>query len=339
MPFAFSLDHHAELRTRDEKPLTSRALVHSDSTPLLGGHLCLALRTSHRVHAARLVLWDSARRADISLRVPRLLRAVDHPYFDNDGLPLAFAHRGGGAPNGHKAAGLENSLAAFQAAVDLGYRYVETDVQATRDGVLVAFHDATLARVTGTVGRIRDLEYDDLRQALIAGREPIPTLDLVLATWPQLRVNIDAKTATAVAPLAATIARHRAWDRVCVASFSPRHLREMRRLLGPRVATAYSAVGVAALRLLPAHRLRAQALGRFAQAAQVPVRHGHLRIVTPTFIDSAHRLGKQVHVWTVDSADEIVRLLDMGVDAIMTDRIDVLRTTYQSRGIWREEGA
>ncbi len=266
----------------------------------------------------------------------RLLRAADHPFFDNDGLPIALAHRGGGLLTGHEVVGVENSMVAFQAAVDLGYRYVETDVHATRDGVLVAFHDPTLERLTGSAGPIRDLTYDDLRHTLIAGREPIPTLDELLTTWPDLRLNIDAKAAGAIAPLAATIARHRAWERVCVASFSPRHLRVLRRLLGPQVATAYSAVGVVALRLLPASRLRALALGGFAQAAQVPVRHGRLDIVTPAFIDRAHQLGKHVHVWTIDDPQEIIRLLDLGADAIITDRIDVLRDVYQARGIWWE---
>ncbi len=276
----------------------------------------------------------------------RLLRAVDYPYFDNAGLPIAFAHRGGGPLTGNEAVGteavslemvgLENSMVAFQAAVDLGYRYVETDVHATRDGVVVAFHDSTLDRMTGSPGVIRNLTYDDLRHTRIGGREPIPTLDELLTSWPHLRLNIDAKAATAVAPLAAAIVRHRAWDRVCVASFSPRHLRALRRLLGPRVATAYSSIGVAGLRLLPAHRLRTLALGSFAQAAQVPVRHRLLDIVTPAFIDRAHQLGKQVHVWTIDDPAEITRLLDMGVDAIISDRIDLLREVFSARGIWQE---
>lgn len=276
----------------------------------------------------------------------RLLRAADFPYFDNAGLPIAFAHRGGasltpGEPAdpdvaGPETVGLENSMVAFQAAVDLGYRYIETDAHATRDGVVVAFHDPTLDRMTGSPGLIRNLTYDDLRHARIGGREPIPTLDELLTTWPHLRLNIDAKAASAVAPLAATIARHRAWDRVCVASFSPRHLRAMRRLLGPRVATAYSSIGVAALRLLPASRLRTLALGGFAQAAQVPVRHRLIDIVTPAFIERAHQLGKQVHVWTIDDPVEIARLLGLGVDAVISDRIDVLRAVFEARGIWRE---
>ena len=91
-------------------------------------------------------------------------------------------------------------MAAFAAAVDLGYRYVETDVHATRDGVPVAFHDATLDRVTDGSGAIADLSWDQVRRARIAGVEPVPSLADLLGTWPDLRVNIDLKAASAIGP-------------------------------------------------------------------------------------------------------------------------------------------
>src|SRR3954454_6850426 len=131
------------------------------------------------------------------------------PFLDHDG-PIPFAHRGGAG------GGLENSLAAFQQAVGLGYRYVETDVHATADGVLITFHDPTLERVPGLAGRLRTMSSADLGAARIAGREPIPTLLEVLGTWPQLRVNIDVKHADAVGPLVDVIRRTGALDRVCV---------------------------------------------------------------------------------------------------------------------------
>ncbi len=263
----------------------------------------------------------------------QVTRAADFPYFDNAGLPLAFAHRGGSLQGDD--VGLENSLFAFQAAVDLGYTHVETDVHATKDGVLVAFHDPTLTRMTDTDGIIEELTYAELSRARIGGREPIPRLEELLTSWPRLRLNIDAKSPRAVHLLARAIAEHQAWDRVCVASFSPRALRLLRRLLGPRVATAYSPVGVAALLVLPTRLLRARALGSVGQAAQVPVRRGRLEIVTPRFLDRAHVLGKQVHVWTINAPEEMSRLLDLGVDGIITDRIVALRDVYQARGIWR----
>ncbi|MBA2559513.1 MAG: hypothetical protein H0V07_06420, partial [Propionibacteriales bacterium] len=191
--------------------------------------------------------------------VVRQSRACDYPFFDNGGDPIGFAHRGGALTG--DASGLENSMVAFQAAVDLGYRYVETDVHATKDGVLVAFHDPTLERTTDADGLISDLTYGELASVKIGGRESIPRLSDLFSTWPDLRINIDAKSATSVAPLARAIAQHRAWDRVCVASFSARHLRLLRRLLGPRVATSHSVVGVAALRALPTAALRRLAVG------------------------------------------------------------------------------
>jgi glycerophosphoryl diester phosphodiesterase len=266
--------------------------------------------------------------------VVRSSRAADYPYFDNGGRPIGFAHRGGSLTG--TGPQLENTMAAFQVAVDLGYRYVETDVHATRDGVLVAFHDPTLERTTDAEGLISDLTYADLASVRIGGREAIPRLSDLFEAWPDLRVNIDAKSAASVSLLATAIQRHGAWDRVCVASFSPVHLRALRRLLGPRVATSYSALGAAALRLLPTHLLRRLAVGSVGQAAQVPVRRGPFDVVTPSFVDHAHALGKQVHVWTVNEAAEMNRLLDLGVDALVTDRIGTLRDVYRERGVWTD---
>jgi glycerophosphoryl diester phosphodiesterase len=267
--------------------------------------------------------------------VTRQSRASDFPYFDNGGKPIAFAHRGGRLIG--DSSGRENSMAAFQAAVDLGYRYVETDVHATRDGVLVAFHDPTLERTTDAEGIISDLAYAELAHVKIGGTEPIPRLSDLLTTWPDLRVNIDAKSAASVTLLARAVKEHRAWDRVCVASFSPWHLSRLRRLLGPRVATSCSAVGAASIRLLPTSTLRRLTVGRVGQAAQVPVRRGPLEVVTPSFLDRAHALGKQVHVWTINAPAEMNRLLDLGVDALVSDSIDVLRDVYRSRGIWTSD--
>jgi glycerophosphoryl diester phosphodiesterase len=256
----------------------------------------------------------------------------DYPFFDNGGLPIAFAHRGGALTGDN--VGLENSMVAFQAAVSLGYRYLETDVHATGDGVLLAFHDHTLDRVTDRRGTIAELPYAEVRKARIGGREPIPLLADLLAAWPTVRVNVDCKSASAVAPLVRVIGEQRAAARVCVASFSPRRLHALRRRLGPGVATALGSVGVVALRFLPTDALRRLILRGGAQAAQVPVRHRGIAVATPSLIARAHALGKQVHVWTVDAPAEMERLLDLGVDAIITDRTDLLRDVYRARGLW-----
>jgi glycerophosphoryl diester phosphodiesterase len=162
---------------------------------------------------------------------------LDHPG------PLAFAHRGGAA---HAP---ENSWRAFEHAVGLGYRYLETDVQATADGVLIAFHDRTLARVTGRPGRVCRLAHGVVSGCLIEGTEPIPLLEDLLGAWPDVRFNIDVKGAGAIAPLASVLRRTRAWDRVCVVSFSASRLRATRRALDRPVCMAASPLGAAMVRL------------------------------------------------------------------------------------------
>ncbi|HEX7269817.1 MAG TPA: glycerophosphodiester phosphodiesterase family protein, partial [Streptosporangiaceae bacterium] len=153
---------------------------------------------------------------------------LDHPG------PLAFAHRGGAA---HAP---ENSWRAFEHAVGLGYEYLETDAQATADGMLIAFHDRTLGRITGQPGRVSRLTLKDIARVRVGGTEPIPVLEDLLAAWPDVRFNIDVKDAPAVAPLARVLRRTNAWDRVCVVSFSASRLRAARRALGRPVCMAAS---------------------------------------------------------------------------------------------------
>jgi glycerophosphoryl diester phosphodiesterase len=255
-----------------------------------------------------------------------------YPFLDHPG-PIPFAHRGGALypPN----VAIENSMAAFANAIELGYRYLETDVHATADGVLVAFHDPTLDRVTDRSGRIADLPYAEVARARIAGREPIPTLAEILGTWPDVRVNIDVKHENAIRPLAETVAKTNAHDRICVSSFSGHRVKEVHRLLGPRVATGVTPFGVALL-TVPLPQLLRRLVLSDAPCVQVPVSYHGLRIVTPDFIARAHALGKHVHVWTIDEPTQMNDLLDMGVDGIITDRIDHLRDVLTARGQWVE---
>ncbi len=248
-------------------------------------------------------------------------------FLDHDG-PIAFAHRGGA---GH---GTENTLAAFAHAVGLGYRYLETDVNATSDGVLLAFHDRTLDRVTGHRGRVADLPYAAVRGTTVGGGGTIPTLEELLGSWPDVRVNVDVKHASAVGPLVEVVRRTKALDRVCVAAFSEARVAAVRRALGPRLCTALSPRGVARLRAAATHRRLERLTPGGVPCAQVPDRVGPLRVVTPGLVDLSHRRGLHVHVWTVDDAAEMRRLLDLGVDGIMTDQLDTLRDVLITRGQW-----
>jgi glycerophosphoryl diester phosphodiesterase len=244
-----------------------------------------------------------------------------------DAPPLGFAHRGGAAD------GDENTAAAFERAVKLGFRYVETDVHATSDGVPVVFHDHTLERVTGHTGRIDALRWADLATVRVGGAAAVPRLDDVLGAWPEIRFNIDVKADAGAGPTVASIRRAGAVDRVLVASFSDARLARIRTLAGPALATALGPLAIARLRLASVAPFPVR-LPASAVAAQVPVRLGALPIVDRRFVDRAHRAGRQVHVWTIDDPAEMNRLLDLGVDGIMTDRTDVLRDVFTARGAW-----
>ncbi|MBD0837747.1 glycerophosphodiester phosphodiesterase [Streptomyces sp. TRM68416] len=250
---------------------------------------------------------------------------IRHPYLDHPG-PIAFAHRGGAAD------GLENTLPQFRRAVELGYRYLETDVHVTRDGRLVAFHDATLDRVTDGAGRIADLPWADVRHARVGGREPVPLFEELLEAFPDTRWNVDVKAEPALLPFLDLVERKGAWDRICLGSFSEARVVRAQRLAGPRLATSYGIRGVLNLRLrswgLPA------AVRRSAVAAQVPETQSGIEVVDHRFVRAAHARGLQVHVWTVNEPARMHRLLDLGVDGIMTDHIDTLRKVMEDRGVW-----
>ena len=271
------------------------------------------------------------------MTAPRTGSAYLDALLDQPGSVLAFAHRGGAYHP--EIEGLENTLQAFRHAVDLGYHYLETDVHVTRDGVLLAFHDTVLDRVTDATGAIATSTYAEVQRARINGSDPVPTLAELFDAFPEARFNIDVKAPGAVPALARFLDERQAWDRVCVGSFSGRRLRAFRRLTGGRVVTSASPGEVAAYRLLPspAARLLTRLTGS-PRVLQVPHRAGRLTIVTPGLVRRAHRAGLHVHVWTVDDPDEMNALLDRGVDGLMTDRTDILRAVLSESGRWRTRG-
>ncbi|MGH3358154.1 MAG: glycerophosphodiester phosphodiesterase [Nocardioidaceae bacterium] len=245
--------------------------------------------------------------------------------------PLPIAHRGGAKLPGN--VGLENSLHAFRNAVSMGYTYLETDVHASRDDVVFAFHDEHLDRVTDRAGAIRDLPAADVRAARIDGREPVPELATLLQALPDARFNIDVKSDAAVEPTIAVVRSHDAVERVCLASFSGRRLRRV-RALEPRIATSLGPAEVAMLRLAPVGWLRTTGRRRGGVCVQVPRTSHGVTVVTPGFVRRAHDCGLQVHVWTIDDGPAMSELLDLSVDGIVTDRPDVLRDVLRARGEW-----
>ena len=252
-----------------------------------------------------------------------MARPAKYPFLEHSGV-LAFAHRGGAleAP--------ENTMKAFGYAVDLGYRYLETDAYATRDGVVVSFHDDKLDRVSDATGKIEELTWSALASARIGG-EPIPLMEDLLTRWPDVRINIDPKHDAVVAPLIALIKRVGAEDRVCVGSFSDKRIRQVYDAFDGRVCTSLGPQGVLKLKAasagVPTTRWR-------EGCAQVPVKTGNVTVVTRRFVETAERRGLQVHVWTIDEEAEMKRLLDLGVHGLMTDRPALLKRVLEERGLW-----
>jgi glycerophosphoryl diester phosphodiesterase len=253
--------------------------------------------------------------------------------------PIAVAHRGGAgeAP--------ENTLAAFEIAVALGYRYLETDAHVTRDGVLVAFHDDRLDRVTDRTGAIAELDIVQV-EAADAGYTfspdhgssfpfrgsgiRVPRLEEILVRWPEVRINIDPKSDACVGPLVALLDRLGAWERACIGSFSDRRLRRIRALGSGQACTSMGPRSVALARLAAASGVMPR-LG--ADCVQVPIRRGHFPIVTERFVEAAHRAGLPVHVWTINDQPTMDDLLDLGVDGIMSDHLRALRDVFARRGL------
>jgi glycerophosphoryl diester phosphodiesterase len=228
-------------------------------------------------------------------------RFLDHPG------PIPFAHRGNTAGN------VENTIASFEAVAGLGYRYVETDVRTTRDGVLVVFHDKTLKRITGderAVGAVRFAELTD-----------VPALTEVLETFPDLRFNVDMKDRPSVEALAGVLKATNCLDRLCVASFSEARLRRIRRLAGPDLCTSIGVAGMTGFVF--------GAPPRGAAAVQAPV-----ALLRPALVERAHRRGLQFHVWTLNDRDSILRAVRAGADGIMTDEPVLLKAVLQEQGRW-----
>ncbi len=249
--------------------------------------------------------------------------------------PLRLAHRGS------RVLWPENTMPAFQGAVDLGYRYLETDVRASADGVLYAFHDRTLERVTNGLGPIaewRSDELDRLDAAFFfdpAGGHPrrgegirIPRLEEVLASFPDARVNVDVKAPETVPLLARLVLDHGLEERILVGSFFDARIRAFRRLTAGRVATSAGPVEVAACWL--ASRL-GRVLATPADALQLPERARGREVIDARLVRAAHDAGKQVHVWTVDDPGRMMYFLDLGVDGIVTDRPDLLAEVVAGR--------
>lgn len=261
-----------------------------------------------------------------------------HPYLDGP-RPRAYAHRGWHVGD---LDGCENTLTAFRRAVQEGFGYLELDVHASADGVAMVHHDTRLDRTTDATGPLAARTADDLAAVRVHGREPIPRLAEVLAALPHTRITIELKAAAALEPVLAVLAEANAWHRVCIAGFAQAWLDAARTAGGDRLCTSMAQRDVLALRavawrdVLPGPLARLPApLSLRGDVAQVPVRFGPLTVVDTAVLAAAHATGREVHVWTIDEPAEMTRLLDLGVDGLLSDRPDLLLQVLDRR---RDQG-
>ena len=249
------------------------------------------------------------------------------------GVPRVLAHRGWTG-----SGAVENTLEAFRAAWELGVTHLETDVHVTSDGACVLWHDADLRRLTGRPGRVRDATLADLRAIDLGSGARVATLAELLAALPEARLNIDVKGRDAPAAAARAIRAADSVDRVLVTSFSGSRRRRALALL-PGAATSADAgrlvlaVLGARLGLAPVVRLAL----RGVDAVQMPRRVLGIRTVSPAMVSRLARAVREVHVWTVDDPDEMVRLVRAGVHGVVTDRPDLALSALGTRD-WDSPG-
>ena len=260
-----------------------------------------------------------------------------HPYFDGP-YPRAYAHRGWHIDD---LDGCENTLAAFHRAATEGFAYLELDVHASADGVAVVHHDATLDRTTDGSGPIRAHTAAALAGVRVRGREPVPLLEQVLTELPDTRITVELKSGAVVEPVLEVLERTGSWHRVCVGSYHDGWLRRARQAAGPRLCTSMAQGAAVGLRVrawldrLPGALRRIPAPPSPGDLAQLPRHIGPLTVVDAALLRAAHESGREVHVWTVDTANQMTALLDLGVDGLLSDRPDVLREVLHARGVWQ----
>ncbi len=239
---------------------------------------------------------------------------------------LPFAHRGASrlAP--------ENTFAAFQIANDLGFNIIETDVRSSSDGVLYCFHDRSVKRMTGSRGNIETLSSRYLDKLKISGEHCIPRLENLYEAFPNAYFNIDAKSCNCVAPLIDTIKRTKTSKRTCFGSFKQARLNRITsNLIHENPARSLGTLGVVKLYLnyFTCHpgTLR-------ADCAQLPLSHFGINLINEKTLAHFQSQGLKIHVWTINEKSEFQRLIDLGVDGIMTDDCELLKSVLERNNLW-----
>ena len=249
------------------------------------------------------------------------------PSYLSPALPRIFAHRGF-ASEGVS----ENTIPAFEAALKLGATHLESDIQVTKDGVPVLFHDVDLLRVAGIPRKVSELNSGEIAEIRLVQGGEIPTLRAALTAFPKARFNLDLKVSEAVGTAVSVIRDIGAQDRVLLTSFSDRRRAAAVKLLNLPVVSSAGSIRVLGLWL--AAKLHIGYLVRWlakpVQALQIPTGIGPIRFDSPGFIRQIVAAGLEIHFWTINDAEEMLRLISLGAQGIVTDRTDLAVKTLRT---------
>ena len=247
-----------------------------------------------------------------------------HPFFQDYSF-YGFVHRGGDEVE------TENTIEAFKYSSDLGFVFIETDVQATKDGHVVIFHDATLKRMAGVNKSIKELTLKEINEIDLLDGGKIPLLSEALETFPDLRFNIDIKTEDALEETIRIIKKMNFLDKTCLASFSSSRLKRIKHLAGPEACISSGQMDI--------FKMMCQSVGIGlkpikSQCAQIPLKQWGVPVLTKKFIEIAKMQNKFVHVWTIDDKNQMFELIEFGVDGLMTDKPSVLKEAMVEKGLF-----
>ena len=237
-----------------------------------------------------------------------------HPYLDVPGVAIS-AHRGGSieAP--------ENTIESFEYSIELGSSYIETDVQLSSNGIPYIFHDDDLKRLFGKNIIFNSLHSDEIDELKLFDKYKIPTLESTLQKFPDTLFQIDVKTDEVVLPTMEVIKKTNSTDKVCIASFSSKRLKQVHKLY-PEICLSMGPFEVMKLLLASFGLYRNKVPGN---CLQIPIYQYGIKLVTKRFINYIHSIGLKIHVWTINDEDTMQKLIDLGVDGIITDRPKTLK--------------
>ena len=237
-----------------------------------------------------------------------------HPYLDVPGVAIS-AHRGGSieAP--------ENTIESFEYSIELGSSYIETDVQLSSNGIPYIFHDNDLKRLFGKNIIFNSLHSDEIDELILFDKYKIPTLESTLQKFPDTLFQIDVKTDEVVLPTMEVIKKTNSTDKVCIASFSSKRLKQVHNLY-PEICLSMGPYEVMKLLLASFGLYRKKVPGN---CLQIPIYQYGIKLVTKRFINYIHSIGLKIHVWTINDEDTMHKLIDLGVDGIIKDRPKTLK--------------